>query len=178
MLGLRQIKLRVVLNSAMQFFSNIEKVSGRIAIPAGKFLLAVFSATILASALLRYLFSFGHVMLNDLAQYSFAALVMLAVLIAFIGNKHVRVRSMMRLLKRVRFCTLGFFDRGLLPALVFFVLAALSIPGVLRSWVLLEGSTEPNGLDGYFLIKSILPIVLVLIGLWLWRSPIIDDDRT
>ena len=178
MVGSRQILFSAVLKSVMQFFSKIEKLSGRLAVPVGKFSLALFFAAILISALLRYLFSFGHVMLIDLAQYSFSALVMIAVLVAFIRNKHVRVRSEMNLLRRVKFHTLGFFDRGLLPAGVFFALAALSIPGVLRSWVLLEGSTEPGGLDGYFLIKSILPIVLVMVGLWLWRSPKIDDDRT
>lgn len=129
----------------------------------GVLLLCVFVFCIFLTTLLRYVFDAGFVKLNDIVGYSFSALVLVSILVAFFKNKHVKVDFM----SSMRAIFEGWFAR-IFSALPFFVIAFLALPTVSFSWQLLEGSQEPDGLGGYFLIKTLLPIIFCLIALFLW----------
>ena len=125
-------------------------------------LLVVFVIGVFSSAVLRYVLNFGLVKIEDFVGYSFGALVILSLLVAFYKNVHVRV-NMMPSLQQV-------FEKRLLlilSALPFVIVAFLSVPAVYFSWSVFEGSREVDGLGGLFLVKALLPVSCLLIVIFL-----------
>lgn len=125
-------------------------------------LLSAFTSAVFLGAVLRYGFDIGSVQLEDFINYAFAALVVLSVLIAFFRNAHVHVKFLsvshdILQTRLVRF----------LSATPFIAIAVLSLPAVYFSWSIYEGSTEPGGVGGYFLVKTLLPISFGLIAVFL-----------
>ncbi len=124
--------------------------------------LFVFFFVTFASVLLRFVFDAGHVALADLQRYSIGVFVSLGILYAALKNTHVRAD--LRLFENFRF----FESR---PGQIAFVvlpcifLALVFVPVVLLAWQSFEGSSEPEGIGGYFLVKTLFPIALLLIGL-------------
>ena len=126
------------------------------------FLLIAFVSSSFVGSILRYAADFGALKLEDFTGYSFASLVIFSVLVAFYQNVHVRVDMISNLHR--------FFDKRIIrivSALPFMFVAYLSLPAVLFSWSVFEGSPEPSGLGGVFIIKTLLPISLILISLFL-----------
>ncbi len=125
-------------------------------------ILCGFVVSVFSGSVLRYWFDAGSVKLEDFIGYSFAALVLLSVLIAFMANAHVRVNIDFTF-KRL------FHSRvaRILAAFPFAAIAYLASRSVGFSWTILEGSNELNGLGGYFLVKTLLPITFVLIAVLL-----------
>ena len=125
-------------------------------------LLIVFVIGVFLTTVLRYVLNFGLVQVEDLVGYTFGALVILSVLVAFYKNAHVRV-NMIPSLQQV-------FERRLLlilSALPFVIIAFLSVPAVYFSWSIFEGSREVGGLGGLFLVKTLLPVSFALIVVFL-----------
>lgn len=123
--------------------------------------LLVFLGVTFLSVTLRFGFNAGYVVLDDLQRYAFTTFVPFAILYAALKNKHVRAD--IPLFKKNRYL------QGRLVPLLFVVLpcavlALLFLPVVLLAWQSLEGSSEPQGLGGYFLVKTVLPIVFGLIA--------------
>jgi len=115
--------------------------------------------------LLRYLFGFSHMMLQEGVLYMHAFLFMLAAGYTLLIDGHVRVD--------VFYGRLG--PRGkawidlcgglvlLMPPLV--VLAYYSWPSVRNSWAVLEGAISVGGIPASFLLKSLVPAFCVVVGL-------------
>lgn len=125
-------------------------------------LLAVLLLAEVAIVLLRYCLGIGFLELQDLAAYSFAALVLLALAPALHADRHVRVdvfREHQSGRTRRRVDLAGAMVL-LMP--VFAVTLYLSLPEVIYSWQILESSKETGGLGGLFLIKTLLPLMCVL----------------
>ena len=133
-------------------------------------LLLVFMNLVFSASILRYGFDAGSVKMQDLISYAFASLIILSVLAAFIGNRHVRVYMVS---KKPRVFEKQFAK--ILSSLPFFLIAALSIPAVTFSWSVLEGSLEPGGMGGLYLVKSLVPVSFGLIAIFLCLST--EDDR-
>ncbi len=134
-------------------------------------LLFIFVFAVFSSSVLRYALDAGSVKLADIISYAFAALILLSVLVAFFTNKHMRINLLADAGK--------FFDRPLpriLGSLPFLAIAVLSLPAIGFSWSVLEGSREPDGLGGLFILKSLLPISFGLIVIFLCFSRK-DDQR-
>ena len=126
-------------------------------------LLVVLIVVQLGNVLARYLFGISSVLSQELAVYLNASAILLACGWSLAKNRHVRID------------VLSFqFDEGLklrrdvicflvlgLPLLT--VLLWLSVPYVLSAWAVLEGSAEISGLPGVFLIKTLLPVFLILL---------------
>jgi TRAP-type mannitol/chloroaromatic compound transport system permease small subunit len=118
-----------------------------------------------AAVVLRYVFGFGSIALQESVLYAMAALVMLAAACTLQIGGHVRVdifygpappwtRAVIDLIGALVF---------LLPFAV--VLALLSIPYAARSWTVLEQSREASGLPFTYLLKTLIPLFAFLIGL-------------
>ncbi len=130
-------------------------------------LLTLFLGFSAITLILRQFFASGSVILHDLVAYSFALLILISIVVAQIANRHVRVETLdfywqPRTLRRINWFAYWIF---LVPG--FMLIFFKSLPGLILSWHLLEGSSETNGLGGYFLIKSFLPIVclaMILLG--------------
>jgi len=148
----------------------LKKISNLIRI-FGEAVMVLLVVSVIAAAGLRYGLDAGFVKLQDLARYAFGVLVLISILVAFIENAHVRVNisSFLR-----PFFEAGFFR--VISAVPFFAIALMSLPGVYFSWSLFEGSTEPDGLGGVFLVKTVLPLSFIAIGFWLLFASR-DDER-
>jgi TRAP-type mannitol/chloroaromatic compound transport system permease small subunit len=118
-----------------------------------------------AVVLMRYLLGVGSIWLQESIVYAHAALFMLAAAWTLQAGGHVRVDIFYA---GAQPRTKAWID--LIGALVFLfpfavVLAWLSWPYVARSWAILERSREASGLPLVFLLKTLIPLLAVLLGL-------------
>ena len=118
-----------------------------------------------AVVLLRYAFGVGSIELQESVLYAHAGLFMLAAAWTLQVGGHVRVDVFYA---QAQPRTRALVD--LLGALLFLLpfaaaVAALSLPYVERSWVILERSREASGLPFVYLLKTLIPIFALLIGL-------------
>lgn len=129
------------------------------------FVISIFIGTVL-----RYGFDIGFVKFDDVIGYAFGVLVPLCVFIAFVANSHVRVNFTSSFSKKINLSKFGAFS-----ALAYFAIVVLSVSTVGFSWSILEGSKEPHGLGGLFLVKTFMPISFLLISIFLLVSKPNDD---
>lgn len=137
--------------------------------------------------LLRYLFASGSIALQESITFMHAMVFMLGAAYTLRHEGHVRVDIFYR----------KFGPRGrawvdllgvlflLLPVTLF--ITWISWEYVASSWSLLEGSREPGGLPGVFLLKSVIPLMALLLvlqgvamGLQAWqtlRSPSANTEE-
>ncbi|WP_107990965.1 TRAP transporter small permease subunit [Breoghania corrubedonensis] len=115
-----------------------------------------------AVVLMRYVFGIGSIWMQESIVYLHAATFLLAGAYTLAVDAHVRVDIFYREARpRVRaavdtFGTLFF----LLPMCA--VILWVSTPYVARSWSILEGSRETSGIQGIYLLKT---LILVFAGL-------------
>jgi len=116
----------------------------------------------LAIVLMRYVLGMSFVWLHELAIYAHAITVSVAGAAALLSNRHVRVdvfSSRWTQKRRLMIERFGFFIFAL-P--LFGCVLFYSVPYVVNSWVIWEGSREVSGLPGLFLVKSIVLVFAVL----------------
>jgi len=128
---------------------------------------AMISAVILVASqltvvILRYVFGLSFTWLNEIVIYAFAAMFMLGAAGALRDDAHVRVDIL-----RPRFGENGRNWVELIGTYLFLFpiclrLLTLGEQGLSRSWMLLEGSSESDGLPILFLFKSLVPVFAVL----------------
>jgi len=132
-------------------------------------LIVLLVIVMFANVFLRFGFNAGSIKLQDLQSYLFAVFVLLAIVYATIGNKHVRAGFGMDETDRKSVSKTVALLEVVLGIFSFTLIFFYSISGVISSWIIFEGSTEPDGLGGYFLVRTMLPVVCVLIVLFLLR---------
>jgi len=133
--------------------------------------------------LLRYGFGFGSVAMQEGVTYLHASIFMLGAAFTLKRGGHVRVDIFYRRLSR-RGCawvnSIGSIV-FLLPFCIFLIAVSWQFVG--ESWAITEGSPDPGGIHGVFLLKTLIPllgITLLLQGLAeLLRNVLflIEDDR-
>ncbi|WP_136068254.1 TRAP transporter small permease subunit [Modicisalibacter radicis] len=111
---------------------------------------------------LRYLFNFNSIPMQESVMYMHAVLFLLAASYTLKHDGHVRVDIFYR----------GFSPRTqawvdllgtlflLLPFMAFVVFSSLGYVG--KSWAILEGSPDNGGIPGVFLLKTLIPAFAVL----------------
>ena len=113
----------------------------------------------------RYWFNMGLVPVTETIIYLHASVFLLGIGYTLRAGAHVRVDIIYQ-----RLSAKGQAAIDLLGALVFllpmtgFILFS-SIDYVGLSWRLQEGSAEPGGLPGVYLLKSLMPLMAILLGL-------------
>lgn len=118
-----------------------------------------------AVVVLRYGFSLGWVGLQESYVWLYALVFMLGAGYTLLHNGHVRVDifyrpASIRFQAIVDLCGAIFL---LLPMMV--TVAWVSFPYIASSWHQLEGSREAGGLEGLFLLKTVLLVFCLLLGL-------------
>ena len=114
---------------------------------------------------LRYVFSIGFVWMQELYVWQHATVFMVGAGYTFLHGGHVRVDIFYaRMSTRRR----AWVD--LVGTLVFLlpwlgVVLWYGYPFLALSWRLLEPSAQSDGLPGYFILKSVIPVFCVLVGL-------------
>ena len=116
-----------------------------------------------AVVLLRYLFNTGAIPLQESVMYLHGALFLLGIPYGISRNTHVRVDLIYsRLNSRHRhYVDIAGHAVFLIPVALFILIT--SLPYVAASWRVLEGSAEVGGIPGIFLLKSLIPVMAVLL---------------
>lgn len=153
---------RLLDGFAKRLIGLIDRISGGalgIAMVCG--VLLVFLQLIVV--LLRYAFGLSFTWLNEAVTYAFAAMFMIGAAAALRDGAHVRVDIL-----RPRFGEAGRNWIELAGAyLLLFPLCVRILmtgeAGLARSWLLLEGSRESDGLPILYLFKTLVPVFAVLL---------------
>lgn len=142
----------------------IETVVERIGRGVAWMTLALVLVTVCV-VVLRYAFNQGSIRLQESILYLHSIIFLLGAAFTLKHDGHVRVDIFYR----------GMNDRRkalvdaagvlflLLPTCLFILI--VSLPYVISSWELLEGSREPGGLPAVFLLKTLIPVAMVLLVL-------------
>jgi TRAP-type mannitol/chloroaromatic compound transport system permease small subunit len=114
---------------------------------------------------MRYLFRISFVFVQELEWHLFAVMFLIGAGYTHLRNDHVRVDI---IYARLGTRTKAWID--LVGSLVFlfptaFLLIWTSIPWVAASAAVLEGSPDPGGIPGRFVLKAVLPLGFFLVGL-------------
>lgn len=111
---------------------------------------------------LRYAFDINSNLAQEAVMYSHAAVFLLAAAYALRHDSHVRVDIFYREMsvrKKAWVDLLGTLFL-LMPVMSFVVLSSLGYVG--KSWAILEGSSEAEGIPAVFLLKTLIPVFGVL----------------
>jgi TRAP-type mannitol/chloroaromatic compound transport system permease small subunit len=113
--------------------------------------------------LLRYVFGFTSIFVNESVLYLHASLFMLGAGYTLLMNGHVRVDIFYAPLPPRRKAMIDIFGHLclMLPSLA--ILLYYSWPSVRRSWSILEGAISVGGVPASFLLKSLVPAFCVLL---------------
>ena len=112
---------------------------------------------------LRYLFSTSAILIQESVVYLHAILFMLAIPLGLAERTHVRVDILYgRLPARTQhWIDLAGHALLLIPVAVF--MGWISLDYVAASWRIFEGSAEVGGIQGVFLLKTLIPATALLL---------------
>ncbi len=120
---------------------------------------------IFISIIFRFLFNINSVAIQELVMYLHAFIFMFGISYAIKKNTHVQIDIFYSKLS-IKFKTLisiaGLFF-FIAPTSVFIIYISLDM--VSQSWSIFEGSSEAGGLDLVFLLKTLIPLMGLLIFL-------------
>lgn len=144
--------------------SNIDTFNQTLA-SCVRWLALVMVIVTMTIVVLRYAFAVGAIPLQESVIYMHGILFMLGIPYGLKQNTHVRVDIIYSRLsprQKGRMDLIGhiFF---LLPVSIFIFLT--SLPYVSASWRVLEGSSEVGGLPAVFLLKTLIPVMAILLFL-------------
>jgi TRAP-type mannitol/chloroaromatic compound transport system permease small subunit len=142
----------------------IDALNERVGKLAAWLVLAMVFVTFLV-VVLRYGFNFGRIALQESTTYLHAFVFMLAGAYTLKHNEHVRVDIFyqdMSLRNKAKVDLFGTLFL-LLPFAGFILWTSFNY--VLNSWKLLEGSREAGGLPLVYILKTLIPLMAVLLFL-------------
>ncbi len=153
---------RLIDGFALKLSRLIDRISG-FALSAAIISSLVLVFAMLGVVILRYAFALSFTWLNEITMYAFAAMFMLGSAAALRDGAHVRVDIL-----RPRFGEAGrnWIELAGIYLFLFPICARLLMTGeagLARSWMLLEGSRESDGLPIYFLFRTLVPVFAVLL---------------
>ena len=150
-----------VLNSISVWIDRMNERVGRFIAWAALFMVLMQFIVVI----LRYVFAWGSIPMQESIWYSHGILFMVAAGYTLLYDGHVRVDIVYREARpRVK----AWID---LLGTLFFLLPVCTVGWlvswgyVLNSWKVLEGSTEASGLPTIYLLKTVIPIMLLLLAL-------------
>lgn len=150
-----------MLNRITQLIDSVASWTGLLIAP----LTLVMTLTTVVIVGLRYGFGIGAIPLQEGVIYMHAMVFMLGIAYTLKMEEHVRVDIFyQRLTKRWQaIVDLGGTLLFLLPMSAFIFWTSLDY--VSLSWRMGEGSPEPGGLPGIYLLKTLIPAMAVLLAL-------------
>lgn len=148
-------------NGLSRLFESIVKATGR----AVMWLLLVMALVQFAVVLLRYVFGVNEIFMQESITYMHGAVFLLAAGYALLTNDHVRVDIFYRDAPPKRKAVVDLFGTYLFLFPICLVILWTSSPYVARSWAFFEGSADTSGIQGVFLLKSLIPAFAVLLAM-------------
>lgn len=113
--------------------------------------------------LLRYVFGYSSIFMNEGVLYLHATIFMLGAGFTLLVGGHVRVDIFYARLDQRRRALVDIFGHLALLAPGLLVLLYFSWPTVRRSWAIYEGAISVGGIPASFLLKSLIPAFAVLL---------------
>jgi len=114
---------------------------------------------------MRYVFSEGSILVQELIMYMFAGVFMLGGSYTYLKGGHVRVDIFFKNRTLQQQALINIFGNMFLLIPTMILIFYVSMPYVIFSWSLLEGSKEAAGLDLVYLLKTTIPMFAVLMSL-------------
>lgn len=145
----------------LAWIDRLNELAGRL---AGA-LLCLLVAAVFAQVLGRYLFSINSVALQEAAQWLHASAFLLGLGYALRHDAHVRVDVFSQHFSARTRALLDLIGGLVLVLPLCLFIIAMSSDYVAASWAVREGSRDPGGLPGWYLLKSLLPLSAALLGL-------------
>lgn len=114
---------------------------------------------------MRYVFGTGSIQFQEIILYMHGILFMIAAGGTLLTNDHVRVDIIYNNLSPRKQATIELIGciLFLLPFCGLVLYTSWNYVG--QSWQIMEGSREPGGLQGVYLLKSFIPLFAILLGL-------------
>ncbi|MDC8832250.1 TRAP transporter small permease subunit [Alteromonas gilva] len=131
----------------------------------GSYLTLVMVLLMLLNVVLRYGFELGWIALQESVTYLHACAFLLGLGYTLQIDEHVRVDVFYRRFSARRQALVNLLGSLFLLLPVCAFLLYYSVPYAVESWKLLETSKEPGGLPLVFILKSVIPLGIVLLGL-------------
>ena len=143
----------------MNFFDKVTWITEYVTI---KFFYIMF-ITVIINIFLRYLFNINYIFLQELVMYMHAFIILFGISLCLKEDTHVRIdifSSKLDIGYRNLIDQIGLIIFTI-PFCLFVVYESTSM--ITRSWVMLEGSSEPGGLPIVFILKSSIYLFSFLI---------------
>jgi TRAP-type mannitol/chloroaromatic compound transport system permease small subunit len=117
-----------------------------------------------ANVLLRYAFSIGSIWMQEFEWHIMVPICLFGMSYALLHGEHVRVDVLFQYFSprnklRIDVAT------ALIGMLLSLIVIYLSIPYVLQSWSIGEGTANPGGIDHRYIVKALIPIGFALLFL-------------
>jgi len=116
-------------------------------------------------ACMRYGFNFGSIALQESIVYLHSIIFMLAIAYTYKHNEHVRVDIFYGNFSNANKSWVDLLGTLFLLLPVCAYLVFISWEYAAKSWALLEGSPEAGGLPLIFILKTLIPLMPVLLAL-------------
>ncbi len=146
---------------AAPLFEQLTTIVGR----AVMWLLLAMALVQFAVVLLRYVFGVNEIFMQESITYMHGAVFLLAAGYALLTNDHVRVDIFYRDASPRRKAVVDLLGTYLFLFPICLVILWTGSPYVARSWAFLEGSADTSGIQGVFLLKSLIPAFAVLLAM-------------
>ena len=143
----------------MNFFNRVTKLTEYIII---QFFYIMF-ITVIINIVLRYLFNINFIFLQELVMYMHAFIFLFGISLCLKEDTHVRIdifSSKLEIGYRNLIDQIGLII-FIVPFCLFVIYESSSM--IIRSWVMLESSSEPGGLPIVFILKTSIYIFSFLI---------------
>ena len=118
-----------------------------------------------AVVVLRYVFGINYIFMQESITYMHGAVFLIAAGYALTTDDHVRVDIFYREAPAKRKALIDFLGTYLFLFPICVVLLWTASPYVASSWAVREGSAETSGIQGVFLLKSLIPTFAVLLAM-------------
>ncbi|WP_434055688.1 MAG: TRAP transporter small permease subunit [Roseibium sp.] len=113
--------------------------------------------------LLRYVFGYSYIFLDEGVLYLHASLFMLGAGYTFLVNAHVRVDIFYAECTERTQAWIDLFGHLFLPTPALILLIWFSWPYVRGSWAIMEGPISVGGIPASYLLKTLIPAYCVLL---------------
>ncbi len=119
--------------------------------------------TTFAVVVMRYAFDFGRIWMQEIYVWMHAIVFMIGAAWTLQDEGHVRVDIFYRDLPQYWRCRINLLGVFFLLLPTCGLILWISLPYVVTSWKLMEGSRETGGIPAIFLLKTIMPVMASLL---------------
>ena len=118
-----------------------------------------------AVVLLRYVFGVNWIFMQESVIYMHGLVFLVAAGYALLTDDHVRVDIFYRGSPPKRKALIDLLGTYFFLFPICLLILWTASPYVARSWLVMEGSTDTSGIQGVFLLKTLIPIFAALLSM-------------